>query len=171
MTWEGAGVRVVLRVKEWNLGELEATRLLDDIEAMRAPRPVLAWIPLMQGGGEDAIIQRWRTLAIQEEEVKRADLGLARVFAEAAGCREAWDKALEGWNVVESQVVNEWIGMGEARGKIEDVLEVLAARLGQVPTELAASIRSVKDLGVLRRLVLLAAMSPTMDEFRQDAGL
>lgn len=171
MAWEAAGVEVTLRVREWNLGELEAVRVLDDVAAGRAPRPALAWIPLMQGGGEDAIIQRWLGLARQEEDSRRADLGLARVFAEAAGCRDVWDRALEGWNVAESNVVKEWIGMGEMRGKAEAVLELLTARLGPVPADLNTAIREAKDLAALRRLLLLAAQAGSIDQFRHDAGL
>jgi hypothetical protein len=45
--------------------------------------------------------------------------GLAEVFVEAADCRPVWQQALQGFNMIQSQVVLEWIAEGEAKGKME----------------------------------------------------
>jgi hypothetical protein len=130
---------------------------------------VLAFIPLMQGGGQDAIIGQWIALASAETDSgRRADFGgLALVFAEAAGCAAAWKKALEGWNVVQSQQVLEWQAQAGAR----ILLTVLESRFGSLPTELTAAIRGTVDGEVLNRWAVLAGSAPSLDQFRQDAGV
>lgn len=50
----------------------------------RTPRTLLAFIPLMHGGGESGIIDQWLATAGREPDARRcSELGtLARVFAE-----------------------------------------------------------------------------------------
>ena len=57
------------------------------------------------------------------------DFCLACVFAELTGCQEVWKIVLEGFNVRQSAVVNEW----KAEAKIEGIQGLLTARLGGVP--------------------------------------
>src|SRR5262249_1502144 len=95
-----------LGVAEWNLAEEPADHRLRLVKAGKAPRLALAWLPLMQNGGEVGMIRRWLAQAQQEEDPqKRQALGLALVFAEKAGCGSAWQEALKGWDVTESQIV------------------------------------------------------------------
>ena len=56
MQWQKAGLRTWMQPREINLADKDAGKVLDEIDAGTAP---LAFIPLMKGGGEDAIIQRW----------------------------------------------------------------------------------------------------------------
>ena len=87
--WRGAGLRLLLEPREWNLCDMEAALVLRQVEEGRAPVEVLAWLPLMQGGGELAIIQRWLELARGVTDPRRrADLGLVLVFAELTECRD-----------------------------------------------------------------------------------
>jgi hypothetical protein len=83
--------------------------------------------------------------------------------------------ALEGWNVVQSKVVQGWIDMGEVmgelKGRVEAVLEVLEGRFGTLPADLAAAVRQIDDLPRLRRLATLAGQAPSLDRFRQDGGV
>jgi hypothetical protein len=176
MAWQQAGLRTVLLPREWNLGELRAADILDGVEAGSVPRAVLAWLPLMQGGGDPAIMQRWLALAGQEPDAgRRADLGLALVFAEAAGNAGAWRKLLEGWNVTQSKQVQEWIDMGTSRGKIEGrvetLLDVLEARFGVLPPELAAALRQTTDLGLLRQMAARAGQADSLGAFRQEFAI
>ncbi len=68
--------------------------------------------------------------------------GLALIFAELAGRTEAWGKALEGWNVRESQIVLEW----QAEAQRADLLRVLQCRFGlALPTDLAARTNAETD--------------------------
>jgi hypothetical protein len=176
MTLRRTGIRTLLGVAERDLAAFGAAEVLDGIAAGRIARSVLMWIPLMTGGGEDAIIARWLELATAEPDGRRRSEygGLALVFAEAAGCQQAWRRGLRGWNVRESQVVNEWInegkaeGMaeGKAEGEAEALLRVLRARFGAVPDELASRIRQTADLPQLERWLDLAATTASLDAFR-----
>jgi hypothetical protein len=145
---------------------------------------VLPFIPLMQGGGESAIIARWKELAQAEpDRRRRGDYGgLALVFAEAAGRRDVWKQALEGWNVIESQQVNEWIAVGraegEARGRAEgeargqlvgcraDLRVMLEDRFGALPEGLIQRIETEEDLGRLQTALRQVYRVATLEELR-----
>jgi hypothetical protein len=175
MVWrEGAGTS--LEPIEWHLETLNAAEVLDQVARGLAPRAVLVWISLMQQGDEEGIIQRWLELANAETDVQwKADLALVLVFAELAGRREVWGRALEGYNVKESAVVNEWKAEaraeGKAEGKAEAVCDLLEERFGALPEEVRAKIRANRAGEVLRRWLLLAARADTLEQFRQEAGI
>ncbi len=54
------------------------------------------------------------------------------MFAELVGRRVEWNRGLEGFEMTESQVVNDWISQGEAKGKLTErrqkLLEALSLR-------------------------------------------
>jgi hypothetical protein len=164
------GIRTCLQVAERNLSTISAADTLAGIAAIRIARCVVPWIPLLQGGGEMAIIQEWIRLADPEPDRKlRADYaGLALVFAEAAGCRDVWKQALQGWNMIESQQVLEWINEGEVRGRATTLLQVLQLRFGTLPADLVGTIRATTDPGQLERWVQAAVRASSLDEFRQQ---
>ena len=60
--------------------------------------------------------------------------------------------------------------IGEARGKAY-AITVLLNMLGDVPEELASKIRQVTDAGKQDALLKLAAVSKTVEEFEEKAGL
>jgi hypothetical protein len=116
----------------------------------------------------------WKFLAEAEpNERLRSDYGgLALVFAEAAGCHEPWKKALEGWNVRQSQQVLEWQREarveGRAEGKAEALLRLLELKFHTpVPVELATAIKSTTDLDQLSRWFDAAVTIGSLDAFRQ----
>jgi hypothetical protein len=168
-----------LGVAEWTLAEESADQLLRLVKAGKVPRLALAWLPLMQRGGEVGIIRRWLELARQEpDQHNRQALGLALVFAEKAGWGEAWRRALEGWEMTESEIVNEWTAQaraegeakGEVKGRAAALLRVLG-RWGEVPQALRQAIGRVKGSARLDGWIDLALQAQTLDEFRQQAGL
>jgi hypothetical protein len=65
----------------------------------------------------------------------------------------------------------EWMAEGEARGKTESLLEVLALKFGVLPSELEAGIRANSDLATLRVWLASAVSADTLDGFRQNTGL
>jgi hypothetical protein len=119
----------------------------------------------------------------EPDKERRADLGLALVFAEKTHCEEKWKKALEGYNVTESKQVKEWQaealdrGLSQGRvqgiiqGRAEMLLDVLAGRLDAVPEDLAQRIRSSMETSVLHRWMQCAIKAATLEEFRREAGL
>lgn len=143
--------------------------MLAAIGSAQAGRVVLPLIPLMQGGGEAGIMAEWVRLASAEPDARRrADFaGLALVFAEAAGCRAAWKQALKEWNMIQSQQVLEW----QTEGRAETLLDVLEAKFGGVPAEVASAVRATTDLGRLKGWVVLAVKAPSLEQFRHDAQL
>lgn len=165
MDWTSVGLRTQLLVVERNLATEPAAGLLDAIESGACGRALLPWVPLMSGGGTADTVQRWKALASAELNRRRRSEygGLARVFAEKGKCRELWDKELEGWNVEESVVVNEWIAKGEARGEARGlaqgearglaqgearkarslVLALGAKKFGPVPANVEAALRAI----------------------------
>jgi hypothetical protein len=177
MDWPEAGLSTRLGVVERNLALEKAGAVLAAVGAGEASRVVLPFVPLMQGGGEAGIIQEWLRLASAEPDGRRrADYGgLALVFAEAAGCREAWKQALKEWNMIQSQQVLEWQAEGEVKGQVkgraESLLEMLEAKFGGMPVELASAIRATTDVNRLKAWVILAVKAASLDQFRQDAQL
>ncbi len=162
------GMGVSLDAREWNVGEEEASGILDQVERGGAPRVLLAWIPLMKGGGDPVIIGRWLPLAEAEADpAMRADLALALVFAELAGCREAWRKALEGFNMRRSVVVDGW----KAEDRALAVRDFLEARFGELPADLAAKLGEERPLERLREWTVLAARADSLQAFRDKAGV
>jgi len=89
------------------------------------------------------------------------------VFAEAAGCREAWAKALVGWNVVESQVVKKW----QSEAKAATLLRLLKLRYGALPTEVESSVRQTQQAEQLDRWLDAVVTAATLEQFRHDTGL
>ena len=173
MVWDEAGVRTELTVREINLCDLDAKVTLDDIMAGNTTAAILAFIPLMHNGGDSAIIQQWLTLASAEPDSRqRGDYGaFALLFSEPGGCRPAWKQALTGWNMIQSQTVTEWMGRGEVKGKVEDLLKILRLRFGAVPAECESAIRSTTDLGLLDHWIDESVTSPTLTDFRQAAQI
>jgi hypothetical protein len=157
--------------EEWNFAGVSAGEVLDAVARDEAPRLVLAWIPLMQGGDDPAIIARWLEAAGQESDPQvKADLGLARVFAEAADRRAVWSKALEGFNVIRSRVVEEWKAEakqeGEMEGTVKTLLRVLRRRFGDLPSDVEMQIRGTTDRTLLDQWTDLAATAASLDDFR-----
>lgn len=176
------GISTILEVAERNLADADAATTLTAMAAGTLARCVLPWIPLMQHGEEDVIIQQWKELAGQEPDSRRrSDYGgLALVFADAAGRLTVWKQALKEWNMRESQQVLEWINMGRTEGRAEGraegeanaLLRLLAKRFAPgAPSDLAAKIRATSDLAKLESWFDLAYSSESLDAFRQSAAL
>src|SRR2546430_16618650 len=106
MPWK-AGLGTSLEPAEWDLEKLDAHVILDQTARGEAPRGLLAWVSLMKNSGEPDIIRRWLEVADAETDAKRkADFALVVVFAQLTGHERTWQKALEGFNVIESVIVN-----------------------------------------------------------------
>ena len=92
-------------------------------------------------------------------------------LAELAGRRAEWQRGLEGFEMTESQVVNEWISQGEAKGNLErqrqNLLELLEGRFpGAVPDEVVRLIRQQDSLELLHDWFKVAVRaSTTIEQF------
>jgi hypothetical protein len=155
------------------LRQEDAAAALDGIAKGRVARCILSWISLMLGGEGRDTIERWKALAAAEPDRRlRADYGaLALTFAALAGRKVQWKQELEGWNMLESSVVDEWKAEGEAKGmakaKREDLMRVLHFRFpALVPTELEAVIQAQTDLETLSHWFEAALRATSLEEFR-----
>jgi hypothetical protein len=173
MRWPNAGFVTQLAVVERNMTREYADNLLNGIEAGTSSRCLLPWLPLMTGGDNPVIIERWKKIAEAEPDfrVKATYASLARVFADAADRKPIWDKALEGWNVRESSVVKEWRDEGQAEGYINVILDELNAKGSPVPQELVVALRGQSDHTILRQWVSVAIRCADVADFRQRTGL
>ncbi len=162
MDWPEAGLTTELKVVERNLETESADELLAGIEAGRVSRCLLPWVPLMAGADNPALVDRWKVLAEAEPASQRkAEFGgIALLFAGRVGRKGLWEAKLEGWNVEESIVVNEWMAKGEARGRAAGraeavralVLNLGAKRFGPAPTNVGDELRSIGEYERLERI-------------------
>jgi hypothetical protein len=162
--------------RELNLETLDAAKVLDEIEAGAAPNEVLAWIPLMHGGGEDVIIERWLGIASAEPSLKkRGDYALATVFAQAVGTKDLWVRRLEGLTMIDTPLVAEWKAKAAQKATLEakrtPLLGILRAKYPPLPVEIEQRIQNSVDPAELDRWLLATATATTIEKYRQDAGL
>jgi hypothetical protein len=95
---------------------------------------------------------------------------IALVFAELVGRRVEWDRGSEGFEMTESQVVNEWISQGEARGKLaaqrQSLPELLEGRFpGAVPKDVVQLIQQQESVELLYDWFKAAVRAYSFDQF------
>jgi hypothetical protein len=119
------------------------------------------------------LIEEWKRVAQMEPNApKRAAYrDLALVFAELSKELVNWQQALEGWQMLESQVINNWLRQGELKGVVKtrraDLLKLLAARLpGPVPEPVRLAIEGTNDPDTLDRWFDAALHAQTWAEFQ-----
>lgn len=156
----------------WSVREDEASVALEELATGRATWGVLFFVPLMKGGDEPAVIERWKELCgLVPEGQSQEDLGrVALIFAGLAGRYLAWEKGLEEWNMTESFVVNEWMRQASERTHLEVsrkyLLMVLDARFpGAVSQPLRETIAQQPSLSHLEAWFVQANQVASMDEF------
>jgi hypothetical protein len=164
LQWPAAGLQTNLQVRELDLASIRAADTLEAIAAGRTSAAVLPWIPLMTGGDDAGIIERWKELAATEPNSRRrADYGaLALVFAEAADRQTVWRQALEGWNMIESKQVLEW--QNETSRK--HLRELLKERFGTIPQSVQQRIDATTDPDRLSAAVLQVLRINNPDELQ-----
>jgi hypothetical protein len=127
------------------------------------------WVPLMDGGGDPAVVQEWlRQVGLEPNEQRRSEYaGVAMVFAEWAGHRAVWQQALEGFNVRQLEIVREWKDEARVEERQNNLLRVLRKRFPpEVPPDLSQTIQETKDLEVLARWFDTALEVSSLDAFR-----
>ena len=164
---DGSGTRHTTRT--WNVAEDDASKALDAVTAGSVSWGMLFWVPLMAGADQEAPIARWKELATSgvKDRVRRGDLAVvALVFAELAGRSIVWKRALEDFDMTESQVVNEWISRAELRKEQQLVVRLLNTRFpGKASAEVTKLISEQESADLLNHWFDTAASVPTFDEF------
>lgn len=147
------------QITQHTLRDEDAAATLADIRAGRVTPWLLAWIPLMHGGAEPGILEGWKEAALTVPDGRtRSTLGgFALLFAELAGRVGPWKKALEGWDMRTSQIVEEWRNEGRVEGQLEtcreNLLALLEERFGQLPESVTRQIQSISDVKRLKALL------------------
>jgi hypothetical protein len=144
---------LVKPIEVW-LAELSAEETLAQVERGEVLRCVLPLVVLMRGGGEPALVERWKAVAGGEPDAdKRAAYRFfALVFAELIPELVNWQRGLEGWEVRESQYIKSIQVEGEVKRARTYVLEGLQMRLGgPAPEPIRLAIEGTNDLGRLDR--------------------
>ncbi|HEX5271906.1 MAG TPA: hypothetical protein VFW33_15515, partial [Gemmataceae bacterium] len=107
MQLPGTALGLSLTVGTKCLAGESATATVERIGRGELGRSILPWVPLMAGGDDAAVVAEWVRLAGTEPVAqRRADYpGLALVFADSVGRVAVWKKALEGFDMWESQII------------------------------------------------------------------
>lgn len=147
----------------------DAAATLAGIAGGQIAQCILPFIPLMHGGDEPAIITQWQQVAGAEPDaLLRSQLGwLALVFADLARCLAPWKRALMGWNMRQSVVVNE-VRAEVLREKVQRALELRFRT--SVPADLAAGLAAITELDELSRWFDASQTANSLDEFRAAVG-
>jgi hypothetical protein len=157
---------------ELDVETLDAGKILEEIATGKAPRELLALIPLMQRGSEDGIMSRWQEVVEMDTDLgRRGDYSLALVFADAVGLRPNWEPTVRGLKMIESPLVREWKDEARVEAKVDAVVRVVRARYKGAPEELADGIRRCRDLATLDRWLDSALAVDDLGEFRRQTGL
>jgi hypothetical protein len=172
----GEGLRWNVRVH--CLERRSASKTLERIERQELGLSVLAWVPLMHGGDDPALVTRWLTLVGTEpdQDLRREYAAIALVWAEWLGRDTIWRDALEGLDVWRSKLMAEFGRQQRAEGVTEGRVEVQRANLRRLllrwapaglPADLDALIEKTTDLGQLGAWFEVALQVQSLDEFRQ----
>jgi hypothetical protein len=175
---------------EVNLATFDAKEVLQGIARGEVPNVVLALIPLMKNGNDEANMQEWLRLANAEaDHQRRGDFSLAQAFATLVGQREKWQTLLKEFLMIEAPFVTEWKNEGRKEGILEgrkegvltgrkegvdaqvNTLLRLLQKRGTVPADLEKKIRECTDLGKLSAWLDLVFDLPSIEQFRQHSGL
>ncbi len=157
----------------WNVSDDNATATLDAVAGGSLSWGMLFWVPLMGDGRDGGVIARWKDVVAQvvaDRRVRGNLAGITRVFAELVGRRIEWNRGLEGFDMTESQVVNEWISQGEAKGMLikqrQNLLEALSLRFpGSTPDDVVRLINEQESLTLLDDWFRAALRAYTFEQF------
>jgi len=158
------GCRLELTILRRPLADEDAANLVAEVAAGRVSPWLLAWVPLMRGGGETAIMAHWLPEAERRltDKRDRADLGaLTLVFATLGGCQAAWNRCLRGWNMKTSPVFDEVRTESRAEGRAEGRAEearTLVLRLGRQKFGKAPTKKQQNKLEAITSLTRLEAL-------------
>jgi hypothetical protein len=106
-------------------------------------------------------------LTLVDDRKHRGNLAsIATVFAELVGNAIVWKRALEGFDMTESQVVNEWVAQAEIRKQRQLLLRLLNKRFpGEIPSDVTKLLNEQESSELLNYWFDAAASATTFAEF------
>jgi hypothetical protein len=167
MRLPGTKLGLSWRARVFNMSTRSAMKHLEQIASGELSRAILAWIPLMRGGGEEPVVKRWLEVCGGEpNEQRRIEYAnLARVFAERAGCPEVWKKALEGWQMWKSTYIQSWRDEGRVQGQRDQLVKMVKLKYPKLSGELLARIERSDDPAALDAWSAAFATAPDQTAF------
>jgi len=175
MTFPGTtGLKLSWQPGVRNLVTFDATGALAKIQAGQIARCVLPWVPLMAGADGEGIITEWKRLAAQEPNDRQRLLyaGLALIFADKARRRAIWERALEGWNVKEASIIDEWQEEARAEAHRNDLLRLLRSKFGgALNPELIQAIQKQQTARELSHWFDIALAAGSLEQFEAILGI
>jgi hypothetical protein len=151
------GCELNFTVLRRSLADDDAAAVIAGVGSGKISPWLLGWVPLMQRGGEPAIIAAWQEAAGHQvtDARDRADLGsLTLVLSTLAGCRADWERGLRGWNMKTSPFLDEI----RAEGRMEQARAMLL-RQGRRKFRAAPSKKQQKTLKAITDLGQLDALA------------
>jgi hypothetical protein len=137
----------------------------EDLLAAQDPG-LVPWIPLMNFSGPPEPVLRQCREIINQKARPEEHANLLAVTQVLAGLRyndpELWAILGGEQTMIESPVIQDLL----AKAKHQDILNVLQARFGPVPQEVATALRAIDDVEKLVDLVPFAAVCQDLDSFR-----
>jgi hypothetical protein len=167
-TAETVGLRFAVAVR--TLRDHDAAATLDRIADGRPALSILPWVPLMRGAEREDVIARRRVAAEAEPDRRRRGepAGPACVFAELAKRLVRRHRGLEGWNMLESTIVNEWQTMAVVKNQRNVLRRTIEVRFGpRAAAEFDASLIACDDLERLTRWFDVALTAGDVAELRK----
>jgi hypothetical protein len=153
----------------WDVANDKAAEALEAVASEKASWGLLFWVALMTGADDEGIIRPWSELVQQKVAgpwMKANLAGIALLFAELAGRYLVWERALEGWGMIESQVANSWRAMGELKKARDWLLRLLRAKYKtSVSADIQQIVEQQTDVNLLNRWYDLALEADTWEVF------
>ncbi len=150
-------------IDQRTLRDEDAGATLRDVAAGEISRWLLAWLPLMHGGAEAAIIEGWLREAVVGLPKRDQDIlaGATLTFAAMTRELETWHRALEGFDVIKSPYLEELRekvrALARAEGRMQALREAIL-RLGRQRFTKAAGrkqkaqLTAIAEVGHLERI-------------------
>ena len=102
---------------------------------------------------------------------RRADYGLAQVFAERVGRADAWRNALKGLKMIESPLIAGLLAEAKTEAAARSLLRVLHKRYRELPEDLVAAIHACTDGNQIDQWLDVVGEAETLEQFRQRTNL
>jgi hypothetical protein len=155
---------LVCRWKVVELWELAADDLLAAGDVGLVP-----WVPLTRFQGPPApLLEECRRRIDKQARPEERDnlLAVSQVLVQLRYNDPELLKILGGKRVmIESPLIKEIVAENTQKARQEDILEVLQARFGEVPKDVAERLRSIRAQKKLKALVKHAAQCPDLEAF------
>jgi hypothetical protein len=160
------GFGVIGKPVVWEMAKDSARETLAELRRGETTWGSLFWVPLMQGGGDEGVIDDWLSLLDKAPVKARQDIAnVAFVLSDLAGRRLAWARVNKEANMAESDVLDELLEMKLLFDRKRSLIGFLKVQHPDVITpDVERAIKEQPSLEVLDSWTLDAWKAKTGDE-------